>query len=118
MRASAASSSARRVRVVRPWVADRLREDQAGTNARTCDKQAVLGLTKILDTNFDQRPNHPKTTRRPYCFGSAELRAAHYREMRALHAVYHERSERYRAGERDVRFPPGTYPPPLIAVAA
>ncbi len=103
---------------LRRWVSERVREDEVGTDARSSRKQAILGLKKILDANFDQRPKHPKTTRRPYCLGSHERRLEHYEEMGVLHVVYADRSERYRRAERDVGFPPGTYPPPVMAVAA
>lgn len=55
--------------------------------------------------------------RRPYCFDRPELAAEHYEQSSATLAVYADRSEAYRSGRRGVKFPLGTYPPPVLAAA-
>ena len=55
--------------------------------------------------------------RRPYCFGSAELRREHYEQSSLLLDVYAQCSETFRGAKQLVDFPPGTYPPPLLVAA-
>jgi REP element-mobilizing transposase RayT len=107
---------------VRKWVAQRLREDLAELDAndepgRDKKRKTPLGIDKVIDSAFDQRPKQSKMTRRPYCFGSPERRREHYEQTSMLLDVYAQRSESYRLGERLVEFPPGTYPPPVLAAA-
>lgn len=109
-------------RDVRQWVADRLREDHTAldtTAQRSANRKpmSALGLEGIVDSAFDQRPRHSKMSRRPYCFGSPELRRQHYEQTSHLLDVHAQRSETFRAGQRSVDFPPGTYPPPVLLAA-
>lgn len=99
---------------VRRWVAERVRQQATEAAEQPAPQQPTLGVDKVVGSAFDQRPKHPKRGRRPYCFGSAELRHEHYQQSSALLQVYGDKSERFRLGHRQVQFPPGTYPPPLL----
>lgn len=105
---------------VRRWVTQRLRDEladaQAGHQAKV-KRTAVLGVDKVIDSAFDQRPRYSKMGRRPYCFGSPQLVREHYAQMSATEAVHAERSEAFRDGRHDVEFPAGTYRPPVLAAA-
>lgn len=90
----------------------------ADTSARSQSPNTNLAQREdSLNAAFESRPKQPKFQRRPYCFGSPELRSAHFREMSRVIAAYEDASERYRAGDRRVRFPEGTYPPPVLQIA-
>ena len=79
---------------------------------------ATLGVETVIKAAFDQRPKAPKRSRRPHCFGSQRAKREHY-EMTQLVCEAHEvASDAYRAGDRTVNFPFGTYPPPIMSAAA
>lgn len=106
---------------VRSWLARQMAAEvpkggQAGE--RAAKRRGYLGIEAVLKASIDQRPKNPKFSRRPYSFGSPEAKRAHYAESVALTTAYDACSERYLAGDTTVRFPPGTYPPPIIVAAA
>ena len=80
-------------------------------------QHAVLGVEGIVNTDFFTRPTRPAFGRRPYAFGSPERRSEHRTAMIAVIAGHGAMSERYRAGDRMVVFPAGTYPPPVLQAA-
>lgn len=93
------------------------REDGERSRRRNAHK-TVLGLEGLARMAFEQRPRRPERSRRPYCHVSCpRARAGHFRDMSALHEAYADCSERFRAGDRTVVFPPGTYPPPVPVAA-
>jgi REP element-mobilizing transposase RayT len=79
-------------------------------------RKPPLGVDKVLFAAFDTRPK-PARNKRPYVFGSAAACRA-YTEAHVVRVqAYRELSARYRAGERNLQFPEGMYPPPLIQAA-
>jgi REP-associated tyrosine transposase len=76
-----------------------------------------LGIDKVLQTEPESRPKAPSFRERPYVFGSPEARKRYTAAVTATAQHHAELSERYRNGERDVRFPDGTYPPPILRAA-
>lgn len=107
-------------RDVRAWLANKVAEGKVESDSnRDHGKHAgFLGLEAVLRTRLDQRPKNPKRSRRPYCFGSPELKRVHYEQSVAIDAAHAACSEAYQAGDRTIRFPDGTYPPPIICAAA
>jgi REP element-mobilizing transposase RayT len=77
----------------------------------------VLGVDKIMHSDFEARPKAPKFSRRPYCFGGPDARDDNFRQMSALHAEHERCSEAFLGGRRMVQFPAGTYPPPILVAA-
>ncbi|MDH5670579.1 MAG: transposase [Myxococcales bacterium] len=111
-------------RDVRSWIEAVLHEEEAAADKkpkeasrRSSNRSAIVGLEAILNANFEYRPRNPAYKRRPHCFGSPENRKQHFEDMSNLYGVYDDRSERYLAGDPDVKFPEGTYPPPIVRAA-
>jgi Transposase IS200 like len=88
-----------------------------GRNERGDGDRQALCVDKVVHTDFDARPKAAKFSRRPYCFGDPDARADNFRQMSALHAEHERCSESFLAGQRMVRFPGGTYPPPILVAA-
>ena len=107
-------------RDVRAWLAAQVAAEQLEAESSGAQRQrkGCLGIEGVLKAALDQRPNSPKRSRRPYCFGSPAARRAHYADSVATSAAYDACSEAYLAGDLSVTFPPGTYPPPVICAAA
>ena len=111
-------------RDVRTWIEAVMREEVEGANKtptgasrRSSNNSGFAGLEAILRANFEHRPRDPASRRRPYCFGSRDNRQKHFEDMSNLYGVYDDRSERYLAGDPTVKFPEGTYPPPIVRAA-
>jgi hypothetical protein len=96
------------------WVAAARAKADAG---REGARPPVAGIEKIVHADFDTRPNHTVSRRRPYAFGEPELKDAHRKGMIELMQGYQRCSERYRNGERTVTFPDGVYLPPVLQAA-
>lgn len=104
---------------IRSWLSQQLKEEegQESDKALSSPNTQVLGLEAIIEAAFEQRPKHPNTSRRPYCFGSPDKCREHYEEMSNLIAIHEDRSQQFLNGNRNVKFPSGTYPPPIITAA-
>ena len=70
-----------------------------------------LGVEGVFNKAFTDRPECPKRSRRPAAYGDRESVRAYIEDKAELTQHYEWASERFRAGEQDVEFPPGTYPP-------
>jgi REP element-mobilizing transposase RayT len=77
----------------------------------------ALGVDTVMHADFEARPKVPKFSRRPYCFGDPDARDNNFRQMTALHAEHERCSEAFLTGQRMVKFPAGTYPPPILVAA-
>jgi hypothetical protein len=76
--------------------------------------QRVLGVKAILAAHPHTRPDHADQSPAPPVHTShPKLRKAWRLLERAREAQYRECSRRHRAGEPNVAFPPGTFPPRL-----
>ncbi|MBI4614219.1 MAG: hypothetical protein HY720_11460 [Planctomycetes bacterium] len=87
------------------------REDEIRKERKAHGKQ-VLGVRRIKEASPTDRPANPKKSPRPLCHASTrEL----WEEYRAQYAhflnLYRVASARFRDGETDVAFPPGSFPP-------
>jgi hypothetical protein len=80
-------------------------------------RRPALGVDKVIASAFDTWPRQPAHSDRPYVFGTPENRRAYTAAAMELDEAHRDRSERYRAGEHDVTFPSGMYPPPLLQAA-
>jgi hypothetical protein len=103
-------------RLVAELIADIDRE--AGGRREQTGSQ-VLGVPAILGQHPFDKPAKPKRSPAPR-FHAASKRAR--RELYAAYALflqaYRDASEKLRAGNRDVKFPAGSFPPALPFVAA
>ena len=80
-------------------------------------RRSSLGVEKVITAAFDTWPKQPVRSERPYVFGTPNACRSHTIAAIAVGQAHGELSERYRAGDRSVTFPPGTYPPPLLQAA-
>jgi hypothetical protein len=80
-------------------------------------EQQPLGLEKVIHTGFETRPKNPKRHRRPYAFGSKEKLVEFFHAVSRIYETYDDRSKRFLSGHRNVVFPDGTYPPPIMCAA-
>ena len=103
-------------RSVETWLRGSTARTEGGTKSKQSHATA-LGLDKVVHTAFDARPRNPARKRRPYAFGSKENKRANYQQASQTYAAHRECSERFLAGQRDVVFPSGTYPPPIRIAA-
>ena len=71
----------------------------------------------MVQTSFETRPKRAAFGKRPYVFCEPGRRLEHIQGRMMLMDGYRDCSERFRAGERGVPFPEGTYPPPLLQAA-
>jgi len=81
-----------------------------------------LGTTKLKQTTPGARPKKTKTTgrrghRARVLSKNKKRRSAGEAWYFAIYFQYKDASKRYRAGEENVKFPEGTYKPPLFTVA-
>ena len=75
-------------------------------------KPGVLGRAKIVSVDPRARPRNTKKEPRPLVHASSRAQWLEYREKRkAFLVAYFGASRRFRAGERDVPFPPWTFRP-------
>ncbi|MDH5671818.1 MAG: transposase [Myxococcales bacterium] len=96
------------------WI-EQLRAKQAAKGHKKSG--APLGVEKVVLAAFETRPARLARSRRPYVFCEPERRAEHAAARLSVSAAHWECSRRYQAGEPDVRFPEGTYPPPILKAA-
>jgi hypothetical protein len=73
-----------------------------------------LGAAAVLAQDPHSRPRHSKRSPAPFCHAASKswrqsLRAAYFEFV----AAFRRAAERLRMGDRDVRFPQGSFPPPL-----
>ncbi len=103
-------------RSVRTWVA-RGKHLAGMTEQQRARFQRPLGVDEVIFADFQTRPKAPAQSNRPYVFGMPEARAQYTHGVVAIMQAHAELSERYRAGERALQFPAGTYPPPILLAA-
>jgi REP element-mobilizing transposase RayT len=85
---------------------------------RQAEGNGVLGRQNILMQSPRSRPRRTNRSNRPLCHASTiEIWRAYRDERRLFLAAYREASERYRAGEYEVEFPKGSFPPWIRMVA-
>ncbi|MBI4616350.1 MAG: hypothetical protein HY720_22255 [Planctomycetes bacterium] len=102
-------SSGERARRFRELVAEQERTLRA---ERRKEGRSVLGVQAILRQDPFARPQNTKHSPRPLCHASTPEAREEYRQAyQAFLALYRQASARYRAGERDVQFPLGSFPP-------
>jgi hypothetical protein len=73
-----------------------------------------LGADAVLRQDPHSRPRHSKRSPAPFCHAASKswrqsLRAAYAEFL----AAFRQAAERLKKGDRDVRFPQGSFPPPL-----
>ena len=97
----------------RQWMVEMVREVEKETLQMHRENETVpLEVEAILRQDPHALPTPRKKTPRPWCHAfSREARKAIYEALLWITAAYREASERYRAGEYDVAFPEGTFPP-------
>ncbi|MBI4613142.1 MAG: transposase [Planctomycetes bacterium] len=97
--------------------ARRLRElvqarEEEFRKARKAAGIRVLGVRAILAARRTDRPRHINTSPRPLCHASTKALWMEYRDARQRFVyLYRIASQKYRAGERGVEFPEGSFPP-------
>ncbi|MDD9937309.1 MAG: hypothetical protein OXT09_27110, partial [Myxococcales bacterium] len=96
------------------WIEQLRAKEQSKSGKRP---KRVLDFDKIVHAGFEARPDNASCGKRPYVFCAPDQRLEHYKSMMLLLAGHRDCSERFRAGERMVVFPEGTYPPPLLEAA-
>lgn len=109
-------------RMVDGWIGDL--EQHANDNDRhgattkaTTKRPRPLGLEKIVNVAFDYRPEQPSFKRRPYAFGTPEEKRAYFELCSDTDAMHRDASNDFLTINRNVRFPSGTYPPPIMYAA-
>ena len=102
------------------WLMEQVDQEQQDTQRQGIEAKrgAALGVETVIKAAFDQRPNAPKRSPRPYCFGSQQAKREHYEMTPLVYQAHEVASDAYRAGDRTVNFPIGTYPPPIMSAAA
>ena len=85
---------------------------------RKRERLTVVGPRKLAALDPRERPKLPaEVNPRPRCHASTAEAAAEYEEqLGEFMERYRRASQLYLAGARNVRFPPGSYRPPLISV--
>ncbi|MEM9190773.1 MAG: transposase [Myxococcota bacterium] len=101
---------------VRRLIAER---EQGHARARKDAGKSVLPLDKLKATDPFARPNNPKRSPRPPCHSSCrKLRAKYIQDYRNVRCGHMRSSARCRDGDRTVKFPEGTHPPPILDARA
>jgi hypothetical protein len=89
-------------------------EGWLGRRTESGDKSRVaLGIEGIFGTAFESRPKNPKRSRRPYAFGSKDIKNKYFQSISILYQAYTEASEKFRSGKYEVTFPSGMYRPAI-----
>ncbi len=107
-------------RQYRDLIVDMVREIERETLLQHQEKGTVpLGVEAILSRDPHYRPESPPSSPRPWfhalsCRARESLREA----LVWIHVAYREAADRLKAGELDVDFPEGTFPPsrPFVGV--
>ena len=105
---------------VRCWLMKQVDQEQQDAQRQGIEAQrgATLGVETIIKAAFDQRPKAPKRSPRPYCFGSQRAKREPCEMTQLVNEAHEVASAAYRAGDRIVNFPIGTYAPPIMSAAA
>ena len=103
-------------RVVRGLVLD-IEEETAARHLEAGTRP--LGVLKVLATDPMDQPRTVKKSPRPrfHAFSPA-VRDAMYNALVWIFAAYADASDRLKRGEKDVKFPEGTFPPGMPFVKA
>jgi len=73
-----------------------------------------LGAEAILKQNPHHQPSRSKKSPAPFCHASSKAWRQRLREAYAEFVdAYRRAAEKLKLGHRDVRFPQGSFPPPL-----
>jgi REP element-mobilizing transposase RayT len=104
-------------RMVEGWIGDL--DDEAEAAQRKGPKPATgfHKLERLLSIPFEHRPEQSAFKRRPYAFGTPHEKADYLNACSLKYGVHHEASVEFRTANRNVAFPEGMYPPPLLAAA-
>ncbi len=93
------------------------RVDEEAARERQRTGARSLGVKKILRTSPHKRPRRVDKSPRPRFHAATKRVLKHLREAHAeVVAAFREASQRLLAGDRDVEFPEGTFPPGLAFV--
>lgn len=102
----------------RTWIAQAHARHQAELSPEERARYTrPLGVDKVVTTDFETRPKSPERSQRPYVFGRPDARARYTEAVVSIMQAHAELSERFHGGERTVRFPEGTYLPPVMRAA-
>jgi hypothetical protein len=102
----------------RAWIAEAHARNQSKlTPEQRARYTGPVGVEKVITSDFETRPKSPDRSRRPYVFGRPDARARYTKAVISIMQAHGELSERFRDGERNVRFPEGTYLPPVMRAA-
>jgi REP element-mobilizing transposase RayT len=104
----------------RARIADLVREiNESGAAARTESQIPPLGPDGVRAQNPETRPKKIKKSPAPFCHALRKtVRKALWETYGFFVAAYREAAEKLRAGDRNVEFPPGSFPPRLPFVEA
>lgn len=99
----------------RQFMVDAVRQVEEQTRAEREEKKTpVLGVPAILRQHPHDQPKSFERSPAPLFHASTTEERAKMREARAMiTAAYRDAAKRLRKGEDNVRFPEGTFPPPL-----
>jgi len=105
--------------VYRGRVREMVREiNEAAAAARAESLIEPLGADGVRAQNPETRPRRIKKSPAPFFHAlRKKVRKALWEAYGVFLAAYREAAERWRAGDREVEFPPGSFPPPLPFVA-
>lgn len=79
------------------------------------EKRGFLGVEGVLAQDPHDKPRKTKRTRAPSCHASRKsVRKAYERMYRKFVSIYRQALERFEQGQRDVKFPPGCFLPPVL----
>ena len=94
--------------------------EQSCREQRALEGRRVMTPARLQRTDPRDRPvNRPKRTPKPLCHCSSPGLAKEYKDMHLeFLKSYRISSAYYRSGVYDVEFPPGSFKPPLIELAA
>lgn len=104
-------------RMVEGWIRDLEQEAEAQQRKGTKPRSAELSAEKLLSTPFEHRPASPSFKRRPYAFGTPEEKRDYYNACSIKYAAHRDASITFRTTDRNVAFPEGMYPPPILIAA-
>ena len=76
-----------------------------------------LGIDKVLQAELETRPKEASFSERPYVFGRSDMCKRYTQAVVAIAQRHAELSERFRNGDRQLKFPAGTYLPPVLRAA-
>jgi hypothetical protein len=94
--------------------------EQIAADERAIDGRSVIGLPALQRLDPRDRPHAPKKSgRQPLCHASdPAVRRQYRRDWREFLRAYRAASIAYRAGDLGVKFPEGSFRPPLVTMYA